>query len=243
MVNPTDINWKRNSQTAKNKGFNNYKEYQDNLVKCKGFDNTTEYKNSWAKSKGFENCAEYCREHRWNKGIIGPMSENESCSLYKGIYIGESQIAKHILEMIFECVDIKPPNNPGFDFICRNPRIEFIEKYPIFEFISGKEYRIDSKIRKLEFRKNYRELWNFPIRYNNIADYFILIGISNGNDDNEIDILYIWFFKKDDIIRGRKLWRREMFSITNSSKCILRFHTHELKDELEEIKKIVLINK
>ena len=74
------------------------------------------------------------------------------------------------------------------------------------------------------------------IRYNNIADYFILVGFDNRED---LDILYIWMFHKDQIIRDNKFWKRDGFAITNNDKGLKKFKNYEIIDELGMLKYII----
>lgn len=48
--------------------------------------------------------------------------------------------------------------------------------------------------------------------------------------------MYMWLIHKDDIIRGRKLWRRDSFSITNKPEYLTELKKYEITDKLEKLK-------
>lgn len=139
------------------------------------------------------------------------MFENKDCSQYLGIHIVEEKIAKIVLQMIFEYVEKMPNNNPGFDFICKNPRQEFLDKYPQFKLERNKEYKIDIKSATVDSLDKLQ----FVIRYNDIPDYFLLIGFNNRDN---LDISGIWLIKGDEQIRINRgpwskvdFWNRKAF--------------------------------
>ncbi len=50
--------------------------------------------------------------------------------------------------------------------------------------------------------------------------------------------MYIWMYHKDDIMRGRKFWRREGFQITNKPKYLEKLKEYEIKDKLDKLKEL-----
>lgn len=164
----------------------------------------------WAQSKGYEDFADYSRERNWNKGISSPMSENEDCCMYLGIHIAE-----RILSKIFEDVERMPINNRGYDFICK------------------KGYKIDVKSATLANRPNGGNRLSFAINYNNIADYFLLIGF---DDRESLEPMHIWLFKKDCMMRGKPFHMRKSFSIEDDPVTLEIFSVWELTDKLEKMK-------
>jgi len=92
-----------------------------------------------------------------------PMSKNKKCSLYFGIHINE-----RLLRLKFNDVEVMPPGNPGYDFVCNH----------------GK--KIDSKAGCILKNRNG---WLFHINHNTIADYFLLVAYDNRKDLNP---LHIW---------------------------------------------------
>jgi len=177
-----------------------------------GCNTEKEYDNKCAQKLGYKNYAERIKESRWNKGISSPASENEDCNTYFGIYIAENYVMK-----TFEDPIKAPPNNPGFDWLCKN----------------GK--KIEHKAACLIFDKYGNSKFHFPIEYNNIADYFILSGWNNRED---LEPMYIWMYYKDDIVRGRKFWRRDSFPITNKPKYLEKLKEYEIKDKLDKLKEL-----
>lgn len=194
-------------------GFSNGYEYTCWLQKIGIMKNTTdiirEQNDKTAKNANCKNWNEYQKELMYDKGIHSPLSDNKDCSYYFGLFIAQNYIIK-----TFEDPIEMPPNNPGFDWICKN----------------GK--KIDHKARCLCNVGNCIG-WKFEIKYNNIADYFILSAWDNRDSLNP---LRVWIFHKDDIIRGKKFWKREFIWITNTPKSLIEFKKYEFSDRLEKLK-------
>lgn len=203
------------------------KEYQDEMKKRREFRKTKEYIDSIARENGFKDDNHRRNVQRWNNEGIIPVERNEECESHIGCIIGEDRIGKHILSLIFESVDKKKFNNPGYEFVCKDPKQEFLDRYPQFKLERHKEYKID--VKTAHFLDEY---WKYRIDYNNIPDYFLPIGL--GTDDNTPQ--YIMFIHKDNIIRERKFWRR--VGITIGKKYMTEFSRYDLKYELEEFKRV-----
>ncbi len=227
LPNPTDVKRKEHMITIKNAEFDNGKEYKDFLAERRGYNDNADYQRDW----------------KYNTGRQSSRSKNRNCPAHTGIYIGEENIAKQILSMIFEEYKIMTSNNYGFDYICKNPREEFLNKHSIFKFDSNREYHVDIKTAHLEHRKDGWVGYHFGINHNNIPDYFLLIGLNYIYDEEKIDILHIWLFKKDEIIRDMKFWKFINFSITNKLGKLLELSIYELKNELEKLKKWLELEK
>lgn len=219
LPNPTNIKRKVHMSTIKNAGFDTDKEYKDFLAERRGYDDNADFQREW----------------KYDTGRQSSRSKNANCPAYTGIYVGEEILARQILSMIFEEYRIMVSNNYGFDFICKNPRKEFLNRYPTFKFDHGKGYHIDIKTVNLEHRKDGWVGYHFGINHNNKPDYFLLIGLCHYMD--KIDILHIWLFKKDEIIRDIEFWKFINFSITNKLGKMLELSTYELRYELEKLKK------
>ncbi len=174
-----------------------------------------EYRNKNAQKLGFKDHAERTRdrsrEYCYDKGIYGPASENEYCASYFGVHIAEKYIMK-----TFEDPIQMPLNNPGFDWICK------------------KGYKIDSKAACLNYHNKNPSLI-FPIRYNNIADYFILSGWDNRES---LQPICVWIFHKDDIVRGKKFWKRDTITITNTPEGLKQFEKYEVTNRLDKLKEL-----
>lgn len=226
------IKQKELEEFAKKNGYRDYNEYQRNyrnhFVENRGYDFNEYMRNNrdrFAQNSGYKDYNEYQKEYNLRKGIHLQMSDNEDCSIYLGIYIGERVIAKQILEMIFEHIEEMPINNNGFDFICKDPRLEFINKFPIYKLERNEEYKIDAKCASLtEIHK-----WKFHIRNNIISDYFLLIGIDNRSN---LEPSYIWLIRGDEIIRNKKINDRYIFGVTNEEKYLGAIQKYLLEDEL-----------
>lgn len=178
----------------------------------------TEYRNNLAKEKGYKDDTERRRDHANKKAIREgknsfalSMSENKKCTSYFGIEIAE----KYVFALFEDAVRM-PNNNPGYDWICK------------------KGEKIQHGARCLcKSKDSY--VWVFSIKYDNIADYFMLTGWDNRDSLNP---LHIWLFHKDDIIRGRKFWRRDSLSIINRPEYLAEFDKYEVTDKLEKLKEL-----
>lgn len=177
-----------------------------------GCKNAREYYDKCAKNAGFNNSTERTKKYKHNNGICWPMSDNPDCSSYFGNFIVENYIIQ-----TFEDPIRMPYGNPGFDWLCK------------------KGEKVDSKAACIS-QYNGGSRWEFPIRYNNIADWFILSAWDNRESLNP---LHIWIFHKNDIVRGRKFWRRDSFSITNTPEKLKEFEKYEVTDRLDKLKELV----
>ena len=121
----------------------------------------------WCKTNPEKARAAWTRKHR-KQGHL-PFNENKKCTLFLGVHIAEE-----VLSQAFKNVQRMPMNNPGYDFIC------------------GRGYKIDVKSSCLH--KDGR--WQFNIKRNNIADYFLMLAFDNRQDLNP---MYVW------LIPGGKL--------------------------------------
>lgn len=221
LPNPTDLFNKEREKVIKNAKCKNRKEYRD---KC-------------AQKRGYKDRAECDKvEYFWNKGFHLPEEFNESCSSHFGKLIGEKLLFKRFLEEnIFEYVKwLGGEQDKGIDFICKNPKQEFIKKYPHLRLERNTEYKIQLKMRCI-LNDSMTPRWKFAVLYNNIIDFFILCGCDNRE---ELNILHVWIFHKNDIIRYKKFWRRESISISNSQMLLSEFQDYELTDELVILKKL-----
>jgi len=193
-----------------------------------GCKTVTEYNNKCAQDAGFKDYNERQREWRHETGRNLPYEFNEDCSSYVGVATGEDIVGRPILDMIFEDVVKKDYGNPGYEFLCKNPRKEFLNRYPfILEGIleRDKEYKIDVKTRHF-----LGERWIYKIDYNNIADFFMIIGLGTIDDIPQ----FVLLIYKDKIIRGIKFWRRTGIEIDKDQ--LSEFGKYELKEELERFK-------
>ena len=80
-----------------------------------------------------------------------PYTENPKCALFLGIHIAE-----RILSNYFDDITRMPYGNPGYDYICK------------------RGYKIDVKSSTM-----CKDHWNFSIKRNKIADYFLCIAFDN----------------------------------------------------------------
>lgn len=105
----------------------------------------------------------YCKECWKHIGIeykhaargVTPYNKAIGTSVYFGVYIAEN-----VLEKVFKNIKRMPYGNPGYDFIC------------------GRGFKVDSKASRLHHRFAHRARWEFKIRNNKVADYFLLLGFN-----------------------------------------------------------------
>lgn len=217
LSNPKDLHREQKNKTAKNAGFENNAVYQQFIIRKKGFEKTRDYQDFLVKKRGYKDIAEYDREMNWNRGESSPMSENEDCPYYLGVHKSEREIARKILPTIFGNIEKEmSPNFPGYDFIVKGG------------------YKVNIKSRKLIDNK-----WYFMIRYNNMSDYFLLIGFNNVDKDDMLGPTKMWLFKKDDIIRRYggtfcmvEFYKRHGFGITNEDRYLKKFLKYEIDTSL-----------
>lgn len=203
LTNPTDVERKVRDKKIKNKGCSNQREYKDLT----------------ARDKGYKDFAEYWKEHNWNSGKNSPLSENDDCPYYLGIYLGED-LATPVLEEIFGKIEErKIPNYPGYEYIVKGG------------------YKIDVKSSRFNKRLNN---WPFAIRFNNKANYFLLMAFDVDNKH----IVHILLFEKNEMVRWgtgtngyimRKFYNRSSISISNNPKgplYIKHFEKYEITDRL-----------
>ena len=205
---------------AKEKGFDSNAEYQKHRLKERGFENRTEYNNHRAKERGYIDNAERMREYMHDTGRRTPMSENKDCSVYLGIHVAE-RILAHVFKK--ENVERMPYGHKGYDFIC------------------GKGKKVDVKSSSFH---SYMNGWLFQINNNEIAEYFLLLALSERYygvvaDDEKLKPMCIWLVPKDAIFirRGgtKEFWDRVGIWIKNTPEGLREFEKYELKEGLEHL--------
>ena len=175
-----------------------------------GCKNTKGYLDKCARDLGFKDNAERQREQSYNTGKSLPKEFREDCPVYFGDF------TESLMIQTFEGAVRMRHNNPGFDWICKRGD------------------KIDNKGRCLIYN-NKSPNWIFNIRYNNIADWFIL---SAWDSRDSLTPLHVWAFHKDDIVGGKKFWRRDSFSITNTPKGLKEFEKYEITGRLDKLKEL-----
>lgn len=196
-----------------------------------------EYGDKRAQIAGFKSEADRYREHNreysWITGRTNPLEFDEE------LHFGDitEEFFKEFLLNCFESVRRTGYNDDGIDYFCNNPQEEFIGKYPQFRLERNKKYNIQHMARCLRYRQNRTPNWNYYVNYNDKVDYFIL---SAWDDKDDLNILHVWIFHKDDIIGDKKFWKRENFTITNLVTKLKEFDKYELeKKDLEQLKNLV----
>lgn len=140
LKNSTDVSREVSKISMINAGYNSSKAYKD---KC-------------AQKKGYDNFNDYRREFLHETGRNLPKEFDEDCSRYFGEFIAENYIIK-----TFENPVRMPPNNPGFDWLCK------------------KGEKIQCKARCLKYESGHSPRWSYRLadnrgNFNETADWFIL---------------------------------------------------------------------
>jgi hypothetical protein len=140
-----------------------------------------------------EDYRKYGRDYNYKNGTCQPLGTNKECASYLG------DIAERALSKFFDNIQRMPFGNPGYDFIC------------------GQGYKIDVKSSTLR-PTEYNDLWNFSIKRNKIADYFLCVGF---DDRKNLNPLHIW------LIPGNVINDHSGLGITNSKIGLRRFAKYE----------------
>jgi uncharacterized CHY-type Zn-finger protein len=145
----------------------------------------------WCKSCN----ATYVRERSHRLGIKVPLSEAKDSASYLGVWVAE-----RALSQFFDHMERMPYGTPGYDFIC------------------GRGFKIDVKSSCLHHRANRTENWNFMIRHNAVADYFLCIAF---NDRVDLEPMHVW------LIPGEKLNGLSGINIRNHPDCLALYESFE----------------
>lgn len=174
---------------------------------------TIKYYQELANKDGFDNIKEWLKWKDETNYKLLP--DNYSCSTYLG-KIGEN-ISDLMLTELFGSIERKIPlHGGGYDRIVKGG------------------HKIDIKVRCLRHKKNHGWIgYSFEIDHNDNADYFLLIGIDNLIDKK---LMYIWLIHRDDIVRGRKFYRRASFNITNKENYLHELQKYDVSNKLKGIK-------
>jgi hypothetical protein len=124
------------------------------------------------------------------------MSEARDCTMFLGTYIAEK-----ILSEIFENVTTLPPNNPDFDFICKNG------------------FKIDCKSSCLHKKGDVLRTWEFQIRHNMIADYFLCLAFDNREN---LEPMHVW------LIPGYLVNDHIGIGISDTTRALTKWSKYEL---------------
>lgn len=123
-------------------------------------------------------------------------------------FIGENYIMK-----VFEESVQLPHNNPGFDWV------------------SKKGEKIYHKGTCL----SYNRRWIFRVVFNTTADWFIL---SAWDSVKSLKPSHVWIFHKDQMVRGKRFFRRKTFTVPNAPDILRELEKYEVTDRLGRIKEI-----
>ena len=144
-------------------------------------------------------CQAYYRNRmRWythSHGLNQPYNENKLCGLYLGVYIAEQ-----ILSNYFNSMEKAPMHTKGYDFIC------------------GNGFKIDVKSSSRRLSTIGKKVWQFDLRCNHVADYFLLIAFSEREHPMP---LHVWLVPSD-------LYRdQQKIGISDNIKSLNRWKQYE----------------
>lgn len=185
----------------------------EKVIKDAGCNGWKEYNDKRANNAGFKNATEKIKEWKYETGRSLPKEFNENCSAYFGDF------TESIMIQTFEDAVRMPYGNPGFDWTCKNGD------------------KIDNKGVCLVYIQGRPPGWIFGIRWNNIADWFIL---SAWDSRDSLNPLHVWAFHKNDIMRGRKFWKRDTLTISNTPEGLKEFEEYEVANRLEKLKELCI---
>lgn len=117
--------------------------------------------------------SKYCNNYKHLTGRQRPMSKNKECSAFLGVHVAE-----RVLSHIFKNVQKMPINHPGFDFIC------------------GRGYNVDVKSACRRCKEKHADSWDFNIKKNQIAEYFLCLAFDNRKN---LTPEHIWFIPANEI--------------------------------------------
>lgn len=165
-----------------------------------GYKTGKEYRDKIAQRLGYKDHNEYHKEwSHWNgrRGIS--IEINEDCSPWFGEFVENLMI--HYYPGAIKMY----PNNHGFDYLWKDG--------------DGKDTKIDCKGRCLHYFEYGHPILIFPIKWNDVADIFILSGWDNRESRNPLFVLE--FYKNDLVKYGRgicsykvEFWKRDSIGIT-----------------------------
>ena len=138
--------------------------------------------------------AHFHKSTGWCSGIVN----NKKCPSYLGVIIAEGVLSK-----VFRNVDRMPYGNPGYDFIC------------------GRGYKIDVKSAT---KMKTRNAWDFCIRQNHAADYFLCLAF---DDRQNLNPQHIW------LISGERVNHLSHLGIFVAT--IDKWSKYELSDKLDKV--------
>lgn len=198
-----------------------------------GCKTTKEYQDKCAQKLGFKSHKDRQREKikkwRHETGRNLPLEYNEECSAHFGEFTEKLMINRYpgAIKM--------PYGTNGFDYLWKDEK--------------GKEIKVDHKGRCLTYHSIGNPICSFQIKYNDIADRFILSGWDNRESLNP---LFLLEFEKNDLVRvGNgynapkvEFWKRGSFSVSYTSEELEEFREYWidinwLKELLKENKETV----
>lgn len=146
----------------------------------------------------------YCKEHyrarsnasNYRRGKSMPLGRNRECASFLGVHVAE-----RVLGGCFENLTRMPYLNPGYDYLC------------------GRGFKIDCKSACLcKSETRYSGRWEFRIRRNRVADYFLCLAF---DDRESLNPMHVWLFPKA-FVAGKM-----SFVIGNTPRSIKKYEVFE----------------
>ena len=184
------------------------REMRRTTVENAGCKTLKEYFDKCAQKSGFKDWTEKRREWRYATGMFLPREFNEDCSQWFGDFTENLMIHR------YPGATKMPLNNRGFDYLWHG-------------------IKIDNKGRCICHVEGIYPRFIFQIKWNNIADIFILSGWDNRESLNP---LFALEFKKNDLIRKGicsgdhkvEFWKRDNFTMACNQKVLEQFKDYQI---------------
>jgi hypothetical protein len=129
------------------------------------------------------------------RGITRPLSEATETGVYLGVHIAE-----RVLSRFFDNIKRMPYGNPGYDFSC------------------GRGFSIDSKCSCIRHPVGRSPNWQFQIRKNDTADYFLCLAFDNRES---LEPQHVW------LIPGNVVCHLTGLTISNIPSSLAKWSKYE----------------
>jgi hypothetical protein len=176
---------------------------------------------------GYLTYGDYSKNRKSNRDKHVACDVDLNCTRYLGTFVEEK------LMKIFDGASKNPIRGLGsgyWDWKCNN---DMLIKYVAASLC----YRI--KIDNLSGKEYEWKGFHWAILRNDAPDFFLLVGYGESRED--LDIENAWLVPCSDIIRTKKFWDRESFTIRcDKKKQLLEMKKYEVgKDRLEKMREII----
>ena len=175
---------------------------------------------------GYSNYGEYSKNRKSNRDKHVACDKKLDCTRYLGSFVEEK------LMKIFDGASKNPIRGLGsglWDWKCNNDML--------IKYVSSTYHYV---IKLDQFDRKYEwEGFHWAISRNNVPDFFLLLGY--GESRENLDVENAWLVPGKDVIRTKKFWDRESFTIRcDKKKQLIEMKKYEVgEDRLEKIREII----